>query len=169
MLSFYLSLIDDAVSRTQFELLYYEYRNLMMHIALEILGNKTVAEDAVHESFVRIADNMNKIKDVKSDKTRMYVTVVTKNVALNMKSKDKRCITLSNEQLDKIVSEYPDVYDSVVVKCMLDKITKLPEIYRDVLSLKVYYGFSNKEIAKHLHISESAVRKRLERLRRFLI
>ena len=45
----------------------------------------------------------------------------------------------------------------------------LPEIYREILELKIYRDFNDKEIAKFLDISYSAVRKRLQRAREILI
>ena len=47
-------------------------------------------------------------------------------------------------------------------------VLKLPAIYKDALKLKYVQEFSNAEIAGMLGISETAVRKRLERARRML-
>ena len=60
MLAFYLSLIDDEVSRSQFEEFYERYRHIMLHVALSVLHDRSLAEDAVHDAFLRI------IKDRKS-------------------------------------------------------------------------------------------------------
>lgn len=46
--------------------------------------------------------------------------------------------------------------------------TALPEIYRDVLLLKVEYEYTDREIAKILGIKTDTVSKRLERARRQL-
>jgi RNA polymerase sigma factor (sigma-70 family) len=47
-------------------------------------------------------------------------------------------------------------------------VLKLPAIYKDALKLKYVQEFSNAEIAGMLGISETAVRKRLDRARRML-
>ena len=45
------------------------------------------------------------------------------------------------------------------------KIMLLPDIHRDILNLKIYYEYPDKEIADLLGISHQAVRKRLQRAR----
>ena len=44
----------------------------------------------------------------------------------------------------------------------------MPAIYRDALSLRVYYDMSFKEIASVMNVSEDAARKRVERARKML-
>ena len=54
------------------------------------------------------------------------------------------------------------------VENIVSKIEALPEIYRSTLIMKYLDEMSNKEIAKVLEISESTVRKRLERAKDML-
>ena len=51
---------------------------------MSILGKREDAEDAVQDSFVRIIDNLDKINNPYSRKTKSYITVITKNVCLDM-------------------------------------------------------------------------------------
>ncbi|MBQ8202731.1 MAG: sigma-70 family RNA polymerase sigma factor [Clostridia bacterium] len=51
---------------------------------------------------------------------------------------------------------------------VLEAIRKMPEIYRDTLMLKFYHDCGDKEMAQIFGISESAVRKRVERARAIL-
>lgn len=55
MLLFYLSLLDTEEEKTKFERLYYEYRAVMKYKALEILKDEYLAEDAVHEAFIKLS------------------------------------------------------------------------------------------------------------------
>lgn len=59
MLLFYMSLIDNDDDRTKFEILYNKYRKRMVYTAYSVLGNNEDAEDAVHDTFIKIARNMN--------------------------------------------------------------------------------------------------------------
>ena len=52
----YLATMETADDRTRFEALYLAYRGLMYHVAYHILKNPQDAEDAVHQSFVKLAD-----------------------------------------------------------------------------------------------------------------
>ena len=57
----YMSMIDSDEDKDLFEGLYLKYRKHMKYIALQILGDEYLAEDAVHNAFVKIAKNINKI------------------------------------------------------------------------------------------------------------
>ena len=54
MLLYYLSLVDTEEEKSKLENLYYEYKALMKYIAFNILGDNGLAEDAVHEAFIKL-------------------------------------------------------------------------------------------------------------------
>lgn len=58
MIAMYMSFIDSEDDREKFEIIYHEYRKRMVSVAYSILHNNEDAEDAVHETFIRIAKNM---------------------------------------------------------------------------------------------------------------
>lgn len=59
----YLQMLETPEEKSKFEQLYLEYKGLMFHVAYEILHNEQDAEDAVHQAFVKIAENIKKIDD----------------------------------------------------------------------------------------------------------
>ena len=59
MLVLYLSLLDGE-DEGKFERLYYKYRRLMFTCAKEILKDDVLAEDTVHEAFLRLTKYMKK-------------------------------------------------------------------------------------------------------------
>lgn len=83
-----MSLIDNDDDRAKFEILYSEYRKRMVYIAYSVLRNSEDAEDAVHDTFIKIARNMNSIGDPKSNETLSYVLKATKNTAINLSKKN---------------------------------------------------------------------------------
>lgn len=83
MLAIYLSLIDDEDDREKFEILYYTYRKRMAYVANSVLHNEHDAEDAVHDTFIKLANNMKSIGDPDSDQTLSYVLKAVKNTAIN--------------------------------------------------------------------------------------
>ena len=56
----YLMMIDAEEDKQKFAILYETYRHLMMKVALNVLKDTFLAEDAVHEAFIKIAKNMGK-------------------------------------------------------------------------------------------------------------
>ena len=55
-----------------FVVIYEKYRYLMMKVAHDVLKDNFLAEDAVHEAFIKIAHNMQNIHDVESVETKRY-------------------------------------------------------------------------------------------------
>ena len=69
--------------------------------------------------------------------------------------------------LDKEISIETD-FSIIEVDNILKEIDVLPDIYKDILLLKVEYGYKDREIAKMLGIKVDTVSKRLERARKQL-
>ena len=90
MLQFYLQLLETEEELQKFTQLYETYRKLMHWTAEGILHDEHLAEDAVHEAFLRIIQNFHQIREIPCPKTRSFVVIIVRNVALNMQKKRKR-------------------------------------------------------------------------------
>lgn len=162
----YLMMIESQEDKHKFEILYEKYVNLMLKYANEILKDIHLAEDAVHESFVKIARSIEKIGDVDAKETKNFVMVVTRHTTLDVYR--KRSKNWENEfSIDKKENE-----ELLVVKSKVDTepenevlhiIRNMDKTYSDVFLLKYVNRLGNKEIAKVLKVSEEAIRKRLSR------
>lgn len=161
---FYLMMIDTEEDKRKFVILYEKYRYLMMKIAYDVLGDNYLAEDAVHETFIKIAKNMSKIGDVNAQETKRYLITVTKNASIDFYR--KRGTQMKREVFtDELKeNEVPSIYiETDMDNAILDILKKLPEKYRDVFLLKYSSRLDNSEIADILGISEGNVRQRLLR------
>lgn len=167
MLPIYLAMLDGEEEKNKFELLYVTYRKLMFYVANRILNDERLAEDAVHQTFLKILENFDKVGEIPCYKTKSYVVTIVKNIAINMYNQRKRYDAIPIEEVEFCIAE-----ERLERTDDLDHLTravlKLPVIYKDVLTLKYVQEFSNEEIAKMLDISEATVRKRLERAKRRL-
>lgn len=75
----YLQMIESDEDKSKFEQLYIMYKGLMFHVAMKILKNEFDAEDAVHQAFLSLIENLKKISDVKCPKTRAFCVVCSIN------------------------------------------------------------------------------------------
>jgi len=149
-MSNYLQMIDTPEDKKKFEILYLTYHKLIHRIAYAVLHNSYDAEDAVHQAFLSVAENLEKIGDPYSSQTQSYLLVIAENKAIDILRKNNflNYVTLDEEVLC-MASDYCE--DDTLSKCIL----KLPHKYRQVIMLKYHQGYNTKEIAEILGISES--------------
>ncbi len=146
----YLQMIETEKEQSKFEVIYHEYFPLMFHIAYQILHHQQDAEDAVHQAFVSIAENITKIDQPLSPQTKRYVAIIAENKAIDVHRKSQRHPITSLEDVSPgigIPVEYDG--DDELVKCILE----LNPLQRQVIWLKYHYGYSLREISSMLKIS----------------
>lgn len=159
----YLSMIDSPEDQDKFELIYRKYRNLMYYGANQKLHNHFDSEDAVHQAFLSIIKHISKIHDIDSPKTRSYIVLITERKAIDiMRTSHRDKIVELNEATAGICVPLPGDHG------VADAMARLPAEYREVLMLKFDNGFSTRELAQMLGISESGVRKLIGRARKAL-
>lgn len=169
MLVFYLSLLETQEEKDKFEKLYIQYRKLMFYIAKGILQDDFLAEDAVHNAFLRIINHLDKIEEISCHKTKSFMVIVVENVSKDLYNKRKKGPTISSEDIDSNIVDRNDVADNIIAQMTAEEVIKkiqlLPDIFQEVLLLKFVHEMNDKEIAKVLEISPAAARKRIERAR----
>ena len=150
----YLQMIDTPEDRSKFEFLYIEYRGLMFHVANKILHNEQDAEDTVHQAFLKVAENIEKIGDPKCPKTQGYIVTIAENKAIDLyRRRQKRQVVELSDDLPGVTAIYEG--ENTLAACIL----KLPARYREVILLRYYQGYSVKEVAAILGLSLSAASK----------
>lgn len=159
-------------------LLYETYKVCMYREANRILNDFHLAEDAVQQAFIKVIANLDKIEVKNVEKTRNFLIIICRNIAINMYNKRARLFANS---------EYIDLYDendsinfgtvscpstSVIEKetmhDVLESLEELPNIYKDLIILENLHNYSKKEIAKLLNLNYDTVKKRIERGRKLL-
>lgn len=160
MLIYALTIVKPA-DRPKLERLYLEYRSVMFCAANEILHNEHEAEDAVQQVFMKIAENLDKVPDELSNKTKAFVVTIAENTAIDRYRKLKRhgdC-----ELCEEACGIEANSADELV-SCIL----KLPARYRQFILLKYYHGYSTREIARLLGMSSAAASKTAQRAKQRL-
>lgn len=150
----YLQMIESEEDKSKFLEIYNQYKYLMFSVANRILKNEYDAEDAVHQAFVSIIDNLNGIGAVDCPKTRSYIVIITENKAIDIIRSRKH---LAGEELNDAIHgiEIPLPGDSGLA----DAMAKLPARYREVLMLRFDNGYNTKELAKMLGMTQGSVQK----------
>ena len=166
----YLNLIDTEEQKSKFEQIYNNYKHTMFYVAKSILKDDYLSEDAVHNAFISIAKSMDNINEVGSNRTKGYVVVIVRNISFNMLKKQNKDVAI--DELEENIKDDNSLEDEVLSKLSVDsiieEITSLPMIYKDVLYLSYVEDLPTQEISRLINISNEAVKKRLQRGRKIL-
>ena len=131
-----------------------KYGNSLYRLCTVMLQNREDAQDAVQECFLRYITKAPDFKD--SDHEKAWLIRVATNICKDMLRYRKHASLLSLDEI-KAVSTSEDNAQ------ILGMLMTLEEKYKAVLHLHYVEGYGTQEISSMLGISNSAVKKRLQR------
>lgn len=156
---------QEGIKQSQY-LLVKRYSAMLMTVCRRYARDDAMAKDVLQESFIRIFKYIGDYKPTGSFEAWMRRIAVRSALQWIEKGYFKR--EASTEELpDERLSE-PDVYHYLGTEVILQKIQELPEGYRTIFNLNIIEGYSHKEIAALLNITENTSRSQLVRARRLL-
>lgn len=161
---------EKLLGRLAFERVYKAYYRNMYNIAVSILRDRMLAEDAVQDSYIKILEYIRKRKvDLESPAFYKIITTITRNCSIDLlRMKIRRMEIPVDDIYDRrILSEHKISTEQRLQ--LFEKIDCLPPKYRDVFLLKFIRGYRNKEVANILKITQVNVRKRLQRGKKMLL
>jgi RNA polymerase sigma-70 factor (ECF subfamily) len=171
-------MIDDPDDKSKFIEIHEKYKDMMYRIAYSVLKNEQDAEDALQESFMKVAKNISKIGDVSCRKTETFLVVLCRNASVDLHRKnhhEQGKIDLGEDNdMDNISSKITlDVLSEIISKegyqRLIALIEEMSDTYKDVMKLRFVLGFSNDEIAELLEITKKNVEVRISRGRAMLV
>jgi RNA polymerase sigma-70 factor, ECF subfamily len=153
--------------------LVYTYQDSVYNLCYRMLSERTEAEDASQETFLRAYLNLRRFDPQRSFKT--WILSIASNHCID-RIRRRRMVYLSiDEPLPpniKLMSDEPEPEPtalfnerSTAVQALLDE---LGPDYRAAVVLRYWYDYSYTEIADILDTTESAIKSRLFRARQML-
>ena len=130
------------------------YGDLLYRTGIMILGNPQDVQDVLQEVMLKVLQKMPEFHD--SEHEKAWLLRVTINLCKDMLRFRFRHQYI---QIDELEIEAVDTDD----RQLLQEIIQLPSSWRIVLILHYVEGYSLKEIADILSVSENAVKKRMQR------
>lgn len=162
MLLFYLSLIESEDDRASITRIYESYLDWMLKMAFYYLKNESDAEDTVNDVFLNIIRSNASIPLDDERRTKAYLFICIKNSALKLKRKRNKHRTVNLNELLNISAEY-NIEAGLIQNELLKFIDTMPDIYKNVLALKIVFNKSAKEIADVLHLPLKTTESRIQR------
>lgn len=158
--------------RDKIQKLYRLYEQPLYRIAYAILHQVEDAEDAVSNAFLIIIQNIDKIGKADSVETRQYVISIIRSRAIDQyrkKSMEWEHVQWMDEEG---MTEIPDAgsengFERVVLgEEIQNLLNQMSADEQKIVTLRCEDELSWREIARECGLSEAAVRKRFERIRR---
>jgi RNA polymerase sigma-70 factor (ECF subfamily) len=144
--------------------LYELYSAKLFSLSLKYSKNYAEAQDNLQDAFIAIYENIHQFKHKGSFEG--WMKRITINTAL-ARYRNQKVFSLNYEEL--IVQPENDYTDhGISLQTLLKFIQELPNRYRMVFNLYVLDGYSHKEIAKMMEISEGTSKSNLARGRQIL-
>lgn len=145
------------------QVLYEEFYSTLMAICLRYTKNEDEALDLLHESFIKIFRSINKYQVGTS--LGAWMRRITVNTAIDHYRKNTRRRTEDIDLAFDLSSQDADAVSKCSEKEILAAIQRLTPAYQTVFNLYIIEGYSHKEIAKELNITESTSRSNLVKAR----
>ena len=132
-------------------------------LARRIAGEDSLAEDALQASWIKVLQSINHAY-FDGPKACPWVGKIVANTARNVRHQrqQRREVPLMQVQSE---TETPEaiVQERQLLTLLREMISLLPKVYRQVIELRVVEGFSTRQTADLLHVSQVSVRTRLHR------
>jgi RNA polymerase sigma factor (sigma-70 family) len=153
---------DRAAQKRMYEM----YSPVMYPICCRYVKNSMEAEDVLVVAFTKILNKIDQYKGTGSFEGWMKRIVI--NEAL-VQIRSQRSMFLTTD-IDEVESEIEDAdnHNHLEEEDLMKMIMQLPAGYRSVFNLYAIDGYSHKEIAAELGISENTSKSQLSRARVFL-
>jgi RNA polymerase sigma-70 factor (ECF subfamily) len=146
--------------------LYERFAPKMYGVCLRYAGNAAEAEDILQEGFIKV---FNKIGSFRSEGSfEGWVRRIFVNTAIEHFRKKTYQQPITDYEENTIEGKYENVLDSMAEKDIIALVQQLSPGYRTVFNLYVIEGYTHKQIAEILGISEGTSKSQLSRAKLIL-
>ena len=147
--------------------LYDRLASRMLSLCLRYVGDRTTAEDIMQEGFVTLFTRLDSFKGHGSFEG--WARKIFVNTALMyLRKKDALKMSDDIDVARNLSTDMASQMEDIGYLELMKLITSLPSGFRTVFNMYVIEGYSHKEIAEMLDISEITSRSQLSRARTWL-
>jgi RNA polymerase sigma factor (sigma-70 family) len=156
-------LIDGCKRRSKKheEVFFKRYYGYVMGISLSYVKNQDLAFEITNDSFLKCFDSFKKMEE--SPQVKPWLRRITVNTAIDYYRRNKRF--QNHQEADGETPVFDEVYapDQMAYQDILKILRLLPEDLQLVFNLYEVEGYSHREVADRLNITESSSRVYLTR------
>jgi RNA polymerase sigma-70 factor (ECF subfamily) len=135
----------------------------MLPVCLRYATDESEAMDILHEGFIKVYRHISKYTPGTS--LTAWIRRIMVNAAIDYYRKQSKRRTTDLDTVYDMTDNEPDIISQISADEILKAMQKLTPSYRTVFNLYVVEGYSHREIAKELGITESTSRSNLVKAR----
>ena len=148
-------------NRRMQEELYRRYSPRMYAVCLRYAANAEEAEDILQEGFIKIFKKLDSFRSEGSFEG--WVRRIFVNTAIEQFRRKRYLLPVTEKEENTIEGKYISVLDELAEQDILSLVQELSPGYRTVFNMYVVEGYTHKEIAEMLGISEGTSKSQLSR------
>lgn len=141
--------------------LYSRFSAKMYGVCVRYAGNEHDADDILQEGFIKIFKNIAKFRSEGSFEG--WIRRIFVNTAIEHYRKRVKLFNVTEAQENTIEDDRLDALDVLAAKDLIKIVNELSPGYKAVFNLHVIEGYSHKEIAELLGITEGTSKSQLAR------
>jgi RNA polymerase sigma-70 factor (ECF subfamily) len=161
-------LIENCINgnRKSQKALYDLFAPKMFAVCLRYAKSQMDAEDILQEGFVKLYNNLHRFRGDGSFDG--WVRRIFVNTAIEHIRRKNLNTTISDGLENTIRDKYKNALDNLYEKDLISSANTLSDGYRTVFTMYAVEGYSHKEIASHLGITESTSKSQFSRAKALL-
>ena len=148
------------------KLLYEKHSPKMYALCLRYAGNSDDAQDILQDGFIKVFGNIDRFKGTGSFEG--WVRRIMVNTAIEHFRKKNTTHVIDEKKENKLADDQPSIFSQLEAKDLLEMIKKLPPGYRTVFNLFAIEGYTHKEIALMMNITEGTSKSQYARAKIWL-
>lgn len=149
------------------EVLYQLYEKPIYYTCFSILKNQADAEDAVHSTFVKLFDLLDRLEpDLESKRNKSFVCTIAKYTSIDILRKQKTETSYLSRLEDEKGYIKNNISDIVDLNCFIEHMYSVNHNHAFLLLFKYVFGFSIHDLSVLFGITETNVKIRLHRAKK---
>jgi RNA polymerase sigma factor (sigma-70 family) len=151
--------------KMQYEL-YERFAPKMFGVCLRYASNNEEAEDILQEGFIKVFKKIGSYRNEGSFEG--WIRRIFVNTAIEHFRRKTHLQPITEKEENTVEGKYLSVLDTLAEKDIVQLVQQLSPGYRTVFNMYVIEGYSHKQIAEELGISEGTSKSQLSRAKQIL-
>ena len=148
-------------NRRMQEELYRRFSPRMYAVCLRYAGNAEEAEDILQEGFIKVFKKLDSFR--REGSFEGWIRRIFVNTAIEHFRRKRYLMPVTEKEENTIEGKYLSVLDDLAARDIMALVQELSPGYRTVFNMYVVEGYTHKEIADMLGISEGTSKSQLSR------